>query len=132
MHEEFCLRYEMKWMERFGLIAYGCCEPLHDKMAMLRRVPRLRRISMSRFIKIEKGAEAVGKDYIFSYKPGPGVFAGSSFDRAEAERELRRVLDCTRGMRVELIMKDISTCRADPARIQAWCEMAVGLAEACA
>jgi len=129
MHEEFCLRYELEWLARFGLNAYGCCEPLHCKMHIVRTIPRLRRISMSRFINVERGAEAVGRDFIFSYKPNPGVFAGSAFNRAEAERELRRVLDCTRGMHVELIMKDISTCRADPVRISAWCEMAVRLAE---
>ncbi|MEK7476281.1 MAG: hypothetical protein AAB152_11705 [Candidatus Coatesbacteria bacterium] len=128
MHEEFCLRYELEWLSRFGLNAYGCCEPLHCKMHIVRAIPRLRRVSMSRFINIERGAEAVGRDFIFSYKPNPGVFAGSSFDRAEAERELRRVLDATRDCHVELIMKDISTCRADPARITAWCDLAVDLA----
>ena len=48
MHDEFCVQYEMKWMERFGLVAYGCCEPLHNKIGMLRKIKRLRKISMSR------------------------------------------------------------------------------------
>ncbi len=84
---------------------------------------------MSRFVDPAAAAPAVGRDFVFSYKPSPGVFATSSFDRAEAERELRLVLDLTRGMHVEVIMKDITTCRADPARIEEWCSMAVRLAE---
>jgi hypothetical protein len=27
MHEEFALQYEKRWLERFGLTYYGCCEP---------------------------------------------------------------------------------------------------------
>jgi hypothetical protein len=48
MHEEFVLRYQLPVLERFGLNCYGCCEPLHLKLQMLkRRVPRLRRVSIS-------------------------------------------------------------------------------------
>ena len=28
MHEEFALQYEARVLNRFGLVTYGCCEPL--------------------------------------------------------------------------------------------------------
>ncbi|NLC68761.1 MAG: hypothetical protein GX754_08305, partial [Clostridiaceae bacterium] len=31
MHEEFELNYCNKWFERFGLVYYGCCDPLDKK-----------------------------------------------------------------------------------------------------
>ena len=129
MHDEFCLRHEMRWLERFGLNCYGCCEPLHDKMGILKKVPNLRRVSMSPWADAEKGAEALGRDYIFSAKPNPAIFAWDIWNPEQARRDLRGVLDRARGCVVEIIMKDVSTCRNDPRRIWEWCELAVEVAE---
>ena len=129
MHEEFCLRYEIPLLELFGLNCYGCCEPLHRKMEIVRAIPRLRRVSMSTWIDVDMAVEAVGADYIFSYKPNPAVLAGETWDREPARRELRDVLEKTRGCVVELIMKDITTLRNDPRRLAAWADMAMELVE---
>ncbi len=129
MHDEFCLQYEKRWLERFGLNCYGCCEPLHNKIHLLRTIPRLRRISMSRWVDVAKGAEEIGTDYIFSYKPNPAVLAAEHWQPEVARAELRDVLEKTRGCVVELIMKDVSTCRGEPRRIWEWCELAVEVAE---
>ena len=129
MHEEFCLQYERRWLERFGLNCYGCCEPLHNKMDILRTIPRLRRISMSTWIDIDKAAERLGSDFIFSYKPNPAVFATEAWDPVAARADLANCLERTRGCVVELIMKDVSTCRGEPHRIWEWCDLAVEVAE---
>jgi len=129
MHDEFCLQYEMRWLERFGLNCYGCCEPLHNKMGILKHVPRLRRVSMSTWIDIDKAAAALGHDYIFSYKPNPAVVAWDKWSPEHARADLCNVLERTKGCVVELIMKDISTCRRDPRRLWDWCELAVRVAE---
>ena len=129
MHDEFCLQHEMRWLERFGLNCYGCCEPLHHKVDILRKIPRLRRISMSTWVDIDKGADALGRDYIFSYKPNPAVFAWDEWDPEVARKDLRNMLERTRGNVVEIIMKDLSTCRRDPRRLWEWCDLAVELAE---
>lgn len=129
MHWEFCLQHEMRWLERFGLNCYGCCEPLHNKIEILRRIPRLRRISMSRWVDVANAADAIGRDFIFSYKPNPAVLARETWDTEEARRDLKNALDKTRGCVVELIMKDVSTCRHDPKRIWEWCDLAVQTAE---
>jgi len=129
MHDEFCLQYEKRWLERFGLNCYGCCEPLHNKIHLLRSVPRLRRISMSRWVDVAKGAEEIGTDYIFSYKPNPAVLATEHWEPEVARAELRDALEKTRGCIVEIIMKDVSTCRNEPRRIWEWCELAVEIAE---
>ena len=50
MHEEFALRYAAPWMRMFGLTYYGCCEPLHRKVDILRKIPNLRKISMSPWV----------------------------------------------------------------------------------
>jgi len=50
MHWQFALRHEMRWLERWALTYYGCCEPLDAKMEILRRIPNLRKISMSPWV----------------------------------------------------------------------------------
>jgi len=129
MHDEFCLQYEQPYLERFGLSCYGCCEPLHNKIGILRKVKNLRRISMSYWINIDKAVEEMQADYIFSYKPSPAVFAWDQWDPEPARANLSEVLSKTRDCRVELILKDISTVRGDPKRLWAWSELAMELAQ---
>lgn len=129
MHDEFCLAYEQRWLARFGLNCYGCCEPLHHKMHLLRTIPRLRRISMSRWVDVARGAAEIGGDYIFSYKPNPAVLATETWDPEAARADLVHCLEQTRDCPVELIMKDVSTCRGEPRRVFEWCDLAVEVAE---
>ena len=39
MHKEFEIDYANKWYERFGLVYYGCCEPLHNKIDIVKSIP---------------------------------------------------------------------------------------------
>lgn len=129
MHWEFALRHDLPWLERWGLNYYGCCEPLDFKMDLLRRIPRLRKISMNYRIRLERAVAAVGDRYVFSYKPNPAVFAGDEWRPDVARAELQRVLERTRGMHVEIIMKDISTVRYQPHRLWEWARLAMEMVE---
>lgn len=129
MHEEFSLQYERPYLERFGLTCYGCCEPLHNKIGILRSIKNLRRISMSCWIDVDKAVAEVRDDYIFSYKPIPAIFAGDRWDRDAGRAELAEVLQKAEGCRLELIMKDISTVAGEPRRLWQWAEMAMSLVE---
>lgn len=130
MHEEFAVQYEARFLKRFGLCYYGCCEPLDMKVSMLKRnLPNLRKISMSPWVDVERGARAIGADYVFSYKPSPAVLAGDVWDPDQLRTDLRRVLEITKGCHVELILKDISTVRYQPQRLWEWAEIAKEVAE---
>ncbi|MFW5856381.1 MAG: hypothetical protein ACOCX4_00765 [Planctomycetota bacterium] len=130
MHEEFCLRYERPYLARFGLTCYGCCEPLHNKMHLMRTIPNLRRISMSTWIDVEKAVAGVGADYVFSRKPNPAVLAAETWSPAQARTELVDFLAKAEGCRVELVMKDISTVRNEPQRLWEWERIAMDAARA--
>jgi len=125
MHWEFALRHEMRWLQRWGLTYYGCCEPLDQKLEILRRIPNLRKISMSAWIDPSRAAEAVGTDYVFSYKPSPAVLAEDQWNVEKAR--LHKVLETVKGCRVEVILKDISTVRGQPQRLWEWEKMAMAL-----
>ncbi|MFO7636483.1 MAG: hypothetical protein R6W96_04165 [Clostridia bacterium] len=127
MHDTFALHYEKQFMELFGLNYYGCCEPLHGKMEVVKKIPRLRKISMSPWADPGKGAMQMKGDHVFSYKPSPSLLAMDVFSPEECREEIRRVLwhakehNCP----VEVILKDISTVRYEPRRLWEWADMAM-------
>ncbi|MHB0856391.1 MAG: hypothetical protein ACYC5M_02345 [Anaerolineae bacterium] len=129
MHEEFALQYERRWMSRFGLNYYGCCEPLHLKLGVLAGLPRLRKVSMSPWADVERAVPQVAGRYVFSHKPSPALFAQDVWHPERARQALVDVLERTRGCAVEVIMKDISTVRYAPQRLWEWAAMADELAE---
>lgn len=129
MHWEFSLKHEKRWLERWGLSYYGCCEPLHLKIGILREIRNLRKISASPWFDIPKGLENGAGDYVLSIKPNPAIFAEDGFDETRARRDIVRLFDQAQGCSVELVMKDISTVRGDPQRLQQWCAIAMEEAE---
>jgi len=124
MHEEFALRYERRWLDRFGLTYYGCCEPLDRKIDMLKSVSNLRKVSMSPWVDMDRAARNVGDGYVFSRKPNPAIFAEDTWNPDQARRQLREDMEKTRGCVVEVIMKDISTVRYEPQRLWEWAQIA--------
>jgi hypothetical protein len=124
MHDEFALKYEIPYMEKFGLVYYGCCEPLDKKIDILRKIRSLRKISMSPWADLKEGAEKIGRDYVFSCKPNPAIFASDNWDIDSIRNSFRNDLDKIKGCRLEIIMKDISTIRSQPHRLEEWMKMA--------
>lgn len=125
MFEEFEVPYAARWYERFGLAYYGCCDPLHDRVHLVRRIPNVRKISMSPWADVEIGAAAIGRDFVFSWKPNPALMAADGWDLEAIERDIRRVVTiCEQaGCPLEIILKDISTVRYRPQRLWEWAEV---------
>ncbi|MFA6930782.1 MAG: hypothetical protein WCT05_10680 [Lentisphaeria bacterium] len=120
MHEEFALQYERRWMERFGLNYYGCCEPLHLKVDILKTVPNLRKVSCSPRANLERMAAEIQGRWVISVKPNPAAVAGDGFSEPSIREGFRRQLEILGDLPSEFIFKDISTCRQDPGRITRW------------
>ncbi|HPM83784.1 MAG TPA: hypothetical protein PLF81_23925 [Candidatus Anammoximicrobium sp.] len=129
MHWEFALRHELRWLERWGLTYYGCCEPLHQKIDLLRKIPNLRKLSASPRCDSRRVVQEVGTDYVLSRKPNPAILAEDDWQPERARQEMVEFLEVARGCHVELIMKDISTVRYQPQRLWEWATIAMEVAE---
>ena len=81
-------KYEIEVMERCGVNYYGCCEPLHNKMGILAKVPRLRKISISPWCDVPKAAANAHQPYVFSHKPSPAMLAEDGFNVERAEKDI--------------------------------------------
>jgi hypothetical protein len=130
MFEEYEIDYMMPIFKRFGLVYYGCCDPLDGKMKEVKKIPNVRKISMSPWAKKEKGAEEIGKNYVFSNKPNPAFIAVQSFDGDIVKKDLETTGEiCKRyNCPLEFIFKDISTVHGEPMRLKQWADIAMAAA----
>ncbi|MCE9616063.1 MAG: hypothetical protein K8T26_17465 [Lentisphaerae bacterium] len=127
MHREYEMDYISRIAARYGLVYYGCCEPLDGKMAEVRRIPNVRKVSMSPWVSVERGAAAIHGDYVFSRKPSPALLATDPFRPEDVRADLTATRDaCEKhGCPLEFILKDISTVRYEPQRLEEWGRVAM-------
>ena len=124
MHDEFEIQYVKRYYERFGLVYYGCCEPLDKKLDIVRKLPNLRKIAISPWADIDLSAEQIGKDYVLSSKPSPAHLAVSWNPKAaQADMDILlkacRKNDCA----CEFLLKDISTVMYKPQSLWEWADI---------
>ncbi len=127
MHDEFDIQYAKRWYERFGLGYYGCCEPLDRKIDIIRKLPNVRKISMSPWANVERAAEAIHGDYVISSKPSPAYFAHSrTLDIEAIKKDFEKALQSAdkHGCNIEFILKDVSTIQKDVQKLKDWAQLA--------
>ena len=129
VHDDFAIQYEKRFLERFGLNCYGCCEPLDRKLDEVKTIPNLRRVSMSPWVDVAEGAAGLEDKYIFSWKPHPAPIVAETWDPDAARTQLIDGLEKTRGCVIEMIMNGADTCRNEPHRMWEWTSIAMELAE---
>ena len=119
--EEFDLQYTRRFMEKFPLVYYGCCEPLDNKIYLLKKIPNMRKIGVSPWADIRSCAEQMGSNYVYSRKPNPAHVAGV-FNADVVRKETMDVLEACRehGCSLEFVLKDISTVSYKPQNLINW------------
>ncbi len=120
---EFVIPYQKPIMERFGLSCYGCCEPLDPRWYLLKDIKGLTRVSVSPWADVDRMAEYLGKEFVYSRKPSPTPLADPNPDWDKLRMEMREFLKATRDCNVEIIMKDNHTLGKNPDNAANWCHM---------
>jgi len=120
MFEEFVFQYQLPILKKFGLNCYGCCEALENRWHIIKRIPNLRRVSVSPWANLEKMAEYIGDKYVLSLKPNPTDLAVSVMDQESVRKKIKNALKITRGCILEIIMKDNHTLGNNPSNLVNW------------
>ena len=131
MFREFEVDYTSRICERFGLVYYGCCDPLDGKMAEVRMIPNVRKVSMSAWVNEEVGAAEIDGNFVYSRKPNPAFVAMDHFNPEQVRADLsttRKICE-KHGCPLEFILKDISTVLYHPERLSDWARIAMEVAE---
>ena len=121
MFREFELDYILPLASRFAYTYYGCCEPLDDRIDLLKSIPNLRKLGVSPWANVEKCAEQIGKDYVLSRKPNPSHVAHATDPdviRREAEESVKAALRY--GCPMDYVLKDITTVSGNPENLAVW------------
>jgi hypothetical protein len=129
MRWEFAVEHDLRWLSRWGMTYYGCCEPLDQSIDVIKRIPNLRKISTTPWADSQRMVDQIGTDYVMSRKPNPNVFARDAFNPDMAREQLAEFCEISKGCHRELIMKDISTVRYDPKRLWQWADIAMEVAQ---
>ncbi|MDD2710317.1 MAG: hypothetical protein PHV34_20225 [Verrucomicrobiae bacterium] len=109
MYAEFIHPYQRRTSDRYGLIYYGCCEPVHQQWPILQQFKNLRKISVSPWCNQEVIAAAVEKNVVLSRKPHPLKLCGEKFDAKEFKTHVQETLEIAQNNYVELIFRDTCT-----------------------
>ena len=122
MTDEFEIEYAKEFFDGFGLLYYGCCEPLHDKIDIVKKLPNLRKLSITPWANVRRSAEQMGADYVLSRKPNPAAVAVPVLDEAALRRDILETLTVCRenGTPCEFILKDISSVNYNPMNLTNW------------
>jgi hypothetical protein len=124
MYGEFVLPYLARLSELFGLVYYGCCERIDDRLEMIiDAMPNLRSVSVSGWSDFRKVAEMLGDRYVFSRKPIPAYMSGSSPDWDKLEKDMRDTYAVARDCNLEILYRDVYTTCGDRTRLGRWVEM---------
>lgn len=124
LFEEFILPYQQPVISRFGLSYYGCCEPVHTRIHLIKHIPNLRRVSVSPWCDQAVLARECAGKYIFCRKPNPTLISTEVFDEDAIRQDLRTTLQAARGCALELVMKDVHTLNNQPHRLGRWVQIA--------
>jgi hypothetical protein len=111
MFHEFCFPYYRDVCEPLGLLYYGCCEPAHPFWDDIRRLPHLKKVSISRWCDQNFMGDALrGTEIVFSRKPDPNFLSVDvTLDEEAWAAHIRETLDATRDVFVEFIVRDVYT-----------------------
>jgi len=124
MFEEFVFQYQVPIISQFGLAYYGCCEPIHNRIHIIKRLPNLRAVSVSPWCDQDRMADECRGKYVFCRKPNPALISTGRWDEEAIREDVRGTLRAAQGCAVELVMKDVHTLRDQPWRLGRWCDLA--------
>lgn len=128
MWEEFCLNYQKPIFERFGLIAYGCCENLTNKIDGVLSIPNLRIFTCSAWTNLETVIDRIGRDYCIMWrqKASDVVFAS---DNEQIKKDLLKGAGLLQGCRYQIVLRELQTLAGHPNRLHEWTRYAREAAE---
>ncbi|MDC7233652.1 MAG: hypothetical protein PQJ58_10495 [Spirochaetales bacterium] len=112
MFEEFFFPYYKRTAEHFGLISYGCCEPVHALWEnCISRYPNVRKVSISPWCDEQMMGEYLrGSSTIYHRKPSPNFMGLDKFFDEEGYRShIKKTLDAARGCKLEFGFRDVYT-----------------------
>ena len=113
MFDEFLMPHFTRFADKFKLLKFGCCEPVHQLMPLLQRLHGLRKVSVTPWCDLKKLAETCREDVIWCRKPVPLKLCGDTFVLEELRAHLQETLDIGKDYSIEFVFRDTNLLTGD-------------------
>lgn len=126
MFEEFIFPCYQKISEQYGLLSYGCCEPVDPIWdRCLSKLKNLRKLSISPWCKEEvMGEKLAGTGVIYHRKPSPNYLGvNEQLDEEALRKHIRKSLVAARGCKMEFTQRDVYTIHHNEKKAKRYIEI---------
>lgn len=126
MFEEFIFPTYKKIGDVFGMLSYGCCEPIDPVWERcISKFDNLRKVSISPWCNEEyMGEQLRGSKTIFHRKPSPNYLGvGTNLDEEEFRKHIRRSILAAKGCEMEITQRDVYTINHDIAKAKRYIDI---------
>jgi len=116
MFSEFFFPYYQKIAKCFGLLSYGCCEPVDVFWdSSISKLDNLRKVSISAWCDEEfMGERLRGSDVIYHRKPSPNfIGTGKHLDEDAFRAHIQKTLAAAKGCKLEISFRDVYNLEGD-------------------
>ena len=119
MFSEFIFPYYKKVAERFGLLSYGCCEPVSVFWDDIGALKNLQRVSISPWCDEALMGEALkGSGIVYHRKPSPNFLGvGSALDEDALRKHIAQTVKRAKGCELEFTQRDVYTVGGDMQKV---------------
>lgn len=117
MFGEFFFPYFHEVTKHYGLLSYGCCEPVHAYWEKyISKLPGLRKVSISPWCDEEYMGQALkGTNVIYHRKPSPNFTGvGTDLEEDAFRAHIRKTFQCTQGCKLEFSFRDVYVLNGRP------------------
>lgn len=126
MYGEFIFPCYKKIAKEFGLLSYGCCEPVNsiwdDYLATL---SNLRKVSISPWCdETFMGERLAGKKVVYHRKPSPNFLGVDvTLDEEAVRAHIKRTVEAARGCQLEFAQRDVYTIHNNPEKVKRYVQI---------
>lgn len=120
MYHEFVFPCYRRIAEAYGLLSYGCCEPVHPIWDDVKTLHNLRKVSISPWCNEEiMGERLRGQRVIYQRKPSPNFLGvGKTLDEEAVREHITTTLKAAQGCKLEITQRDVYTIANDVDKVR--------------
>lgn len=126
MYEEFIFPCYKKISSQFGLLSYGCCEPVDPIWNnCISTLENLRKVSISPWCNEDSmGYELANSKVIYHRKPSPNFLGvGTTLDEDAVRAHIRKSLKAAQNCKMEITQRDVYTINNNVAKAKRYVDI---------
>ena len=126
MFNEFIFPHYEKISAEFGLLSYGCCEPVDPIWDLcLSKLKNLRKVSISPWCNEDvMGEKLRGTNIIYHRKPSPNYLGvGNVLDENAVRKHIKKTVEASKGCKTEFTQRDVYTINKDVNKVKRYVEI---------